>query len=292
MDYTILEVLTITNNMEIFVILFSLIFGMLIGSFLNVVALRFNTGKSLAGRSGCYSCGHRLSWYELLPIFSWLIQKGRCRSCSSKISPMYFIGEFTTAIFFGLVSARGILTNGAINIFTIEYLVATLFLFIVISLLMIIFLYDIRHKIIPDRLSMIFGILACASLFFFSDGVEFFNYVGFHMPDVWMILGGILVPLPFVILWIISKGRWLGLGDPKLMVGIGFLFGTIKGFSAVFLSFWIGALFAISIMLINFFLKRTLLRTGKKSIMKEEIPFAPFLIVGTIITLAFNISIF
>jgi len=63
--------------MEIFIIVSSGILGMLVGSFLNVVALRFNTGKSLGGRSGCFSCGNQLSWKELIPVFSWILQRGR-----------------------------------------------------------------------------------------------------------------------------------------------------------------------------------------------------------------------
>jgi len=275
-----------------FIIISSGILGMLFGSFLNVVALRFNTGKSLGGRSGCFSCGHQLSWYELIPIFSWLIQQGRCRSCSSRISPMYFFGELTTSVFFVLVALRGYIIGSVHAIFSVEYLISTLFLFSIISILMVVFLYDVRHKIIPDELSLVFGILSFISLFFFDYSAGFFNYVGFHVPELWSWLGGFIVPLPFVLLWLISRGAWLGLGDPKLMVGMGFLFGTARGFSAVFLSFWVGAFFAISIMVINTVLKKALLRTGKKSIMKEEVPFAPFLIIGTVITLACNILIF
>lgn len=277
-------------SINIFIIGVSLILGLLIGSFLNVVALRFNTGKSLGGRSGCFSCGNQLSWYELVPVFSWLIQKGRCRNCSSRITPMYVFGEATTAIFFAAIAARGLL--GGIDFLTIEYLVSTLFLFIVTAILVVIFLYDIRHKIIPDSLSLSFGIITFIALFYFGFDQNVFTLIGWHIPEWYDILAGVFVPLPFVLIWIISKGKWIGLGDPKLMVGMGFLFGLQRGISSVFISFWIGALFALALVIVNKLFKKQLLRSGKKSIMKEEIPFAPFLITAVVVTLVFGLNLF
>ena len=83
----------------------------------------------------------------------------------------------------------------------------------------------------------------------------------------------------------------MGLGDPKLMVGIGFLVGFSQGFTAVFVSFWVGTLFILSLLLIEKVLSKKLFGSGKKSIMKQEIPFGPFLIVGALITIIFNISV-
>lgn len=275
--------------MNTFIVIMSSILGLLVGSFLNVVALRFNTGKSLGGRSGCFSCGHQLSWYELIPAFSWVFQGGRCRSCSSKISPLYILGELATGITYGLISARGLFL-GLSDLYNLPYLFGTLVLFIIFSILMVILFYDVRHKIIPDELSFAFGMLAFISLFFFSSPL--FNYTGFHLPDIFTLLGGVIVPLPFVLLWLVSRGRWLGLGDPKLMVGIGFLFGISQGFSAVFLSFWIGTLFVVSVILIDLVLKKRLLHQGKKSIMKTELPFAPFLIIATLVTIILRFNFF
>lgn len=276
-----------------FILISSLFLGLIVGSFLNVVALRFNTGKSLGGRSGCFSCGNQLSWYELFPAFSWIIQKGRCRKCSSRISPTYILGELTTGIFFGLVAVRGFLVGMNFDqIFNTAYLGATLFLWILFSILMVILFYDIRHKIIPNELSFIFGLLSFGSLFFFGFSADVYTFIGFNIPTLSFFLGGIVVPLPFILLWIISKGRWIGLGDPKLMVGMGFLFGVSQGFSSVFLSFWIGALFAFCIAIINFIFKKRLLRSAKASIMKEEMPFAPFLILATLIIIISNLNFF
>lgn len=277
--------------MEYVLIVLAIVFGLLIGSFLNVVALRLNTGKSLGGRSVCFSCGKQLSWYELVPVFSWLIQHGKCRSCYSRISPSYLFGESLTGIIFGLITARGLFIS-PVDMFSYNYLVATGFLFVVFSILMVILIYDIRHKIIPDSLSFIFSLISFISLFFFELSSDGFLWTGFHIPTITHFLAGILIPLPFVLLWVISKGRWIGLGDPKLMIGIGWLLGITYGISAIFISFWIGTLFALSIITVNWLFKKTLLRTGKKSIMKEELPFAPFLIIACLVTLVFHLNLF
>lgn len=277
-----------------FILFFAILLGLIVGSFLNVVALRFNTGKSLGGRSGCFSCGHQLSWRELFPAFSWLLQKGRCRNCSSKISPIYVLGELCSGLFFGLIAIRGFIVSGmSFDPLYSSYLISTLFLFIVFSLLLVILFYDIRHKIIPDSLSLAFGLMAFFALFFFGfNDLGIYSYTGFTIPSIWQVVAGFIIPLPFVLIWIFSKGRWIGLGDPKLMVGMGLLFGLSQGISAVFLSFWIGALVAITIVVINKLFKKTLLRSGKTSIMKQEIPFAPFLIIATLVTLIANINFF
>ncbi|MFT6361581.1 MAG: prepilin signal peptidase PulO-like enzyme (type II secretory pathway) [Candidatus Paceibacteria bacterium] len=275
--------------MDIFLIVTATILGLLVGSFLNVVALRFNTGKSLGGRSECFSCGHVLNPKDLFPLFSFLFQGGRCRYCSSSISLDNIYAEVITAIFFGLIAARGVFLGTML--LSVGYLVATIFLFVVFSILMVIFLYDLKHKIIPDALSVAFGLFALVSSFFFEFVNKVFVYTGFHAPSLEHLLAGVLIPIPFVLLWIFSKGQWIGLGDPKLMVGIGFLLGMNLGISSIFISFWIGALFALSVYVVNRIFKKTLLRTGKKSIMKSELPFAPFLIIATLITLVFNLQV-
>ena len=272
-------------------IFFSAILGLLIGSFLNVVALRWNTGKGVSGRSGCFSCGGQLTWKELVPVFSWLIQRGRCRACSSRISPMYLLGEVLTMGFFAAITARAFFFG--IDFWGWQYAVGTLYLFIVAAILVVIFLYDLRHQIIPDRLSLAFALMGFASLFFFSSVAEGFIFSGFAIPNMLSVLAGIIVPLPFFLIWLVSRGRWIGLGDPKLMVGIGLFLGIAGGFSAVILSFWIGSLFVIfRLLLPRLFFKKTLLKDSQKSIMKQELAFGPFLIIAFMLTLVSKINIF
>ena len=275
--------------MEIYFIINLILLGFIFGSFLNVVSLRFNTGKSLNGRSMCFSCAKTLQWYELIPVVSWLIQKGRCRSCSSRISFELLLSEILTGAFFGLIAARGFFADAFI--LDVPYIISTVYLVSIFSLLVVVLFYDMRHKIIPDELSFAFGLIAFLGMFFFAFENGVFNYIGFQIPNVWHMLSGILLPLPFVIIWYLSKGSQIGLGDPKLMVGIGFLLGLSRGLSAIFFAFWIGALFALSLIIVNKIFHKKLVSRGKKSIMKKEIPFAPFLILGTFIIIISGLNI-
>lgn len=279
-----------TLSMIIFVTLFAAALGAIFGSFLNVVALRFNTGKSLSGRSECFSCGHVLSWKDLFPILSFTLQRGRCRYCSSRISWDNIYAEIVGAVFFTAIILRGIQD---VVFFSSEYWIATGLLLVVASFLIVIFLYDVRHKIIPDELSLTFGILGLIGLFMFGfNDMGVYVYQGFNQISYMQVLAGIIVPLPFALLWLVSKGKWIGLGDPKLMVGMGLFFGISQGFSAVFLSFWIATLYLIIALIIRLISKYKLFGFSKHTIMSTEIPFAPFLIFGTLATFVVNFSIF
>ena len=250
--------------------LFVFILGTIIGSFLNVVILRLNTGRSLGGRSFCMSCGCKLRWFDLIPILSWLILRGRCRSCSTKVSPQYPLVEFVTAILF-------VLLFWSVTPFLVQYPYLAVMSFvwnaIIFSILIVVFVYDIYHKIIPNSLVYTFAILTLLQ-----------RVVMFPIHDVYTPLtildltAGLIMFLPFFLLWYLSKGRWIGLGDGKLVLGIGWYLGFVHGLSAIILAFWIGAIFVVALMLID-----RLKRDSKNITMKTEIPFAPFLIVGVLI---------
>jgi len=253
--------------------------GLVIGSFLNVVICRLNTQRSFGGRSGCMSCQHQLSWYELIPLLSFCVLKGRCRDCKTRISSMYPLVELTTGIVFvALFLEFQELFFMPTSIFAVTYAYyATMF-----SLLIVITTYDLRHKIIPDILSFIFGALAFVGLFAFINH-SFFEYPIFqlHIPTVLEFSSGLLIALPFALLWFFSHGTWMGLGDAKLALGLGWLLGLSSGFSAVVLAFWIGAV--LGICLIAF---------SKKYGMKSEIPFALYLSFGTLAVFIFRLQFF
>jgi len=250
-----------------------LVLGLVIGSFLNVVIFRFNTQLSFGGRSRCMTCHNKLRWYELIPLISFLVLGGRCRNCKMKISSQYPIVEFICGLVFGGLFLK---FQDIFYLNTFAFSITYAYYAVMFSLLLIISVYDIRHKIIPDTLSLIFGIIAFLGLFFFTD-------YGFypHLPNLLQFLSGILIALPFAFIWFISKGAWMGLGDAKLALGLGWLLGFSRVLSGTVVAFWSGAV--IGLILIIF---------SKKHGMKSEIPFAPFLVLGALIAFLFELHLF
>ena len=242
-------------------------FGLIIGSFLNVWIYRFHTGKSLSGHSHCLSCGTTLRFYELFPLVSYLSLRGRCRTCGCGIPIRYFLVELLTAFLFASV------------LFVTTVALEILFYWIVLSILVVIVVYDMRHFIIPDSLTLSLSLLMVGwFLYRFWLGVPLAT-LG---TDVFAALAGVGF---FFFLWFVSKGRWLGFGDVKLAFPLGLMVGSALVFSMIVTSFWIGA--AISIALVG--LSR--IERGKlylrfatpKLTIKSVVPFAPFLIAGCLL---------
>src|SRR3989338_1530496 len=253
------------------------ILGAIVGSFLNVVILRYNTGVSFfSGRSFCPSCGKKLSWYELVPVVSFFALRRKCAGCDSKISWQYPLVEITTGLLFLLA-----IFNLQFLIFNIETAMITLYYWIIWSILIVISVYDLRHKIIPDLLVFLFAGLSLVFLLLSTWKTRF---------QMWDILAGPLFALPFAALWFFSQGRWMGLGDAKLALGIGWFLGLIKCGSAIILGFWMGAIVGLALIGIS---KLSIAKRFRSNYgLKSEIPFGPFLILGTIIAFFFNINIF
>ncbi len=259
------------------------IFGLIIGSFLNVVILRARV-FTLRGRSACMSCDTTLRWYDMVPVVSWLCLRGRCRSCGSAISVQYPIVEALTAALFATIGASPValepLTSGVALLLT--------------STLVAIAVYDIRHTIIPDTWAYVFAGAALAYTFFAGLPADASVFV--------YLLSGPLAGLPIATLWFISGGRWIGLGDAKLSVGMGWLLGPVYGIAAVFFAFVIGAIVSVCILMPLPALARGLQRTGiarfrsrgEQLTMKSEVPFGPYLIASCFIvwfSLLFNIPL-
>ncbi len=253
----------------IFGFIFVFVLGAIIGSFLNVVILRYNSGRTIGGRSGCLSCGTTLSAIDMIPILSWILLKGRCRNCCSKISMQYPLVEFLTGALFTLLFWMSLPLLEYPNLMALYFFWNA----VIFSILIVIFVYDLRHKIIPDGLSYTFAILA-----FIQAVTTNPIYSEYSTIYLFNLLSGLIMFTPFFILWLISSGRWIGLGDGKLALGIGWYLGFVNGLSAIILAFWVGAVFAIGLMLIE-----RLNKDHKNITMKTEIPFAPFLIIGVLI---------
>ena len=239
------------------ILVVSFIFGTIIGSFLNVLALRYNTGMGVRGRSKCMSCAKTLTWIELIPILSFAAQRGACKSCRAKISWQYPLVEFMSGalfvIIFLLYPPIGLVSS-----------IITAFQLFILCVLMIITIYDMKHKIIPDPLVFIFIAAAFILMFIGTDAHPFV------MPSVARLLAGPLLALPFALLWYVSHGEWMGLGDAKLIVGIGWMLGISYGLTSLALAFWIGAVVSIIYMAVVY-------RSFKHGI---QIPFGPYLILG------------
>ena len=199
------------------VILFVL--GTLVGSFLNVVGTRWGSGRTILGRSSCPHCNKTLKWWELVPIFSFLIQKGRCRSCGKKISYQYPIIEIFTGLIFATVP------------------VWTLPIF---CIYVVILIYDFHHKIIPDPL--VYTAIALSLIY------ALLNLRTYELIDL---LAGLIIFLFFAAIWLLSRGRAMGFGDAKLGLSIGLLLGAAQGLSAIILAFWIGAVYSLAYIFIK-----------------------------------------
>ncbi|MFT7557461.1 MAG: leader peptidase (prepilin peptidase)/N-methyltransferase [Planctomycetota bacterium] len=261
------------------------ILGLIIGSFLLVIVDRLNTGMSITrGRSICMSCGRTLGVMDLIPIFSFLWLRGRCRTCNATFSWTYPAVEALTALSFVLISLQGYSLW-----LTIVYMAIT-------GMLIPLAVYDLRHLILPDVLTYTLTglgvVLVAVGAVFPSVGMVVFGQAWyFHL------LAGVIIPLPFWLLWVFSKGRLIGFGDIKLMVPIGILLGLWQGVSAVVIAFWLGALFVV-LMFVKALVqnlwrrirKKTNVSVFTKKAFSQQIPFGPFLVLGLWIVLVFQIS--
>jgi len=250
--------------------LFVFLFGLIVGSFLNCVIYRLEQRQSfLKGRSFCPHCKHTLSWQDLIPVFSFLFLRGKCRYCQKRISWQYPLVEIATALLFLLILNFKFLIFNEFLIFNFETITYFLYLLIISSLLIIIFVYDLKHFIIPDKI--IYPAIIIALIFNFSPygrspaGGQFIIH-----NSIFAAFGAAIF---FLIIVLVSRGKWMGIGDIKLAFLMGLLLGFPCILVALFFSFLIGAIIGIGLIL------------TKRKTMKSEVPFGPFLVIGTFIAL-------
>lgn len=241
------------GTLEVMMTIFFFLFGITLGSFFNVVGLRVPKKMPFAyDRSFCPSCHKQLSWFELIPVFSFIFQRGKCRTCQQKISLIYPIIELLTGLLF-------VLCYLMIGI-ELELIIALL----LISMLMIVFVSDITYMLIPNKVLLFF--------------LPLFMMMRVIQPlDPWWssITGGTVAFILIALIIIVSKGG-MGAGDMKLFGLLGIVLGLGKVLLTFFLASLLGALIGM-ILLLRKIIKR-----------KQPIPFGPYIIVASIISYFFG----
>lgn len=246
------------NDLMLGIIFF--MFGLVIGSFLNVVILRIKKKKSfVAGRSACLHCKHVLGFWDLIPLFSFLFLRGRCHYCHKKLSWQYFLMEFGTGIVFVLIFFS---TNNP-RVVPTDYLI-TLFYLILSCFLIIIFVYDYKYYLILDKITVPAIILA------------FFGNLYFGISWQSLLIGAAAAGGFFFLQFVVSKGKWIGGGDIRLGVLMGFILGWERTLLALFIAYFIGAIFGIILMIV------------KRKKIDDQLPFGTFLSIATFICLIYG----
>lgn len=260
-------------------ILFGL-FGLLVGSFLNVVILRQETQADLGGRSHCPLCNNQLRWYELIPVVSFVIQRGKCRNCKSAISRQYILGEIITGIVFGMSGyyLMNFFVQTSHPIYSIAGVIALL---VTVSFAVAITVYDTKTQLVPVRWMLY---MAAFSIIFLTAS---YGINGFETSNLWMHVMGLLVAVPFLLIWIISRGKWMGFADIEIIAWMGLFLGPWMGTSAVLLAFYSGAVFAVCFIIYNL-----IKGYSYKTTRAIPIPFAPFLLVAWFVTVITSWNIF
>jgi len=251
------------------VIFLIFITGLVLGSFFNVVICRVPEKKSIVKpRSACPCCGTVLKPRDLIPVFSFLLQKGRCRYCKSPISLQYPIVELSSGLVFTAVY--------------LKYGISPEFFFLcyLMSILIIVFFIDLKHMIIPNGLVLagIAGGLAFFALrFFYNDAVT--GDEPWYSPLLGIAAVSGFLLLVAVIGMIVYGSDALGMGDVKIFIPISLFLGFKLSVLALFLTIFSGGITGL-------FLIITKLKNRR-----SQIPFGPFIVIGTFISLLFGNSI-
>ena len=238
--------------MELFwIYLYVFVLGTVIGSFLNVCIIRYQNGEPIArGRSHCMSCHHQLAWYDLVPVFSWLFLKGRCRYCGKPISARYPLVEALTGILYVLV----------LNRFGFTW--DTLIYFVLVSVCVYAGFVDYDSMIIPDRTHILF-VICGVLLLLLHPGL---------MKD--RLIGAAVVSLPMLAVAYFTKG--MGYGDVKLLAAAGF----VLGWKSILFVLALGSVLA-SIVALSQMKRKNL--TGK-----SEMPLGPYLVIAIVFVLLYG----
>ncbi|MCH8244320.1 prepilin peptidase [Patescibacteria group bacterium] len=282
------------------------LFGLVVGSFLNAFIYRLEVQQKLRsvphdrekvgvtvmrGRSFCPSCSHTLAWQDLIPLLSFALLKGRCRYCKEKISFQYPLIELATGLLFvavlwfvlpelslviptpsGLKTLQGL--NDLVSL-SFPQVAQLAYLWTIVSLLTVIFVYDLKHFVIPDK--VLYPAILVVGMWYLVSSVLFDAYTYYQLLiTFYSALGAAGF---FLAIYLLSKGRAMGFGDVKLALFMGLFLSWPNILVAMSLAFAVGAIVGLTLI----FLKR--------KTMRSEVPFGSFLILGTLISLFWGDSL-
>jgi leader peptidase (prepilin peptidase)/N-methyltransferase len=239
--------------------LFAFVFGAVVGSFLNVCIYRLPRSESIVfPASHCPGCGRVIRPYDNVPILSYLVLRGRCRTCGVRISPQYPVVELINALLTMFLFIK------------FGFSLTFLFLFIFCSALVVITFIDLEHRIIPDVISLP-GIVVGFAASFFIVNLCTGRTLGWLNSLIGILVGGGSLFLVAFLYQIITKKEGMGGGDIKLLAMMGAFLGWMAVPFIIFTSSLVGSVVGISLMLVQ------------KKDSKLAIPFGPFLAFGAIL---------
>jgi leader peptidase (prepilin peptidase)/N-methyltransferase len=245
----------------------SVILGLVVGSFLNVVINRIKLNQSVNGRSHCPHCKTELRPVDLVPVFSYIFLRGRCAHCHAPISPQYPLVEAGTALVFFLIQLK--FPSPSIDLF---------FLWVISAFLIVIAVYDLKHFLILDK--VVFPALAVAVIYAVARDFSSGCGANWHCHTISGIIGMAVASGFFYLQHVLSQGRWIGFGDVKLGLFLGMLAGFPLAIFTLFAAYIMGAAVGVG-----------LIAAGKKE-MGSKLPFGTFLALSAIITLLYGQGIF
>lgn len=245
------------------------IFGIAIGSFLNVVVFRTKTGDSISrGRSKCTACLEPIATIDLVPVWSYFRLKGRCRNCRAVISWQYPAVEAAMGLLFGLFFVRAVLAIGIPDfVDQTEWLALFVRDVTIASFLVIIFVYDFKYSYILDRFTI--PAMIVALLFNMALGAD----------PLSLLLGGFFIGAFFAFQFLVSQGKWIGGGDIRMGLLMGFVLGLEQGLLALFLSYVFGAIGGMCLIAL------------KKRKLDSHVPFGTFMAAAMVIVMFAGIPI-
>jgi len=257
---------------------FIFLFGLIIGSFLNCLIWRLHQGEGIWGRSYCPKCKKQIAWYDNIPVLSFIALGGKCRHCGKSISWQYPIVELVTAVLFAVaffMNNELRIMNYGFNNFNISSLIHnSLFIihllrdWFLISVMIIIFIYDLRWYLILDVVTL----PACAIILILNLLINHIQCPQCIQWTQWLI-SGIIGGSFFLSQFIISRGKWIGGGDIRLGLLMGLALGWPNIIVAIFLAYLIGSIVGVGLLL-----------TGRKN-WGSKLPLGVFLSAATVIVL-------